>query len=103
MPILTILFCKYSFFDRWSLCAPKFEIQDADRNPVLLIEGPICTISMCGDVEFQVRIFCFITNVSSVRIYIMQNEFGKNVMVRQINMEKLFHKFKQKFELKFDN
>jgi len=39
---------------KWSLCAPKFEIQDADRNPVLLIEGPFCTMSMCGDVEFQV-------------------------------------------------
>ena len=39
---------------RWSLCVPKFEIQDASRNPVLLIEGPICTFNMCGDVEFEV-------------------------------------------------
>eukprot|EP00795_Rhopilema_esculentum_P017008 gene17008-8513_t len=39
---------------KWSLCVPKFEIQDASRNPVLLIEGPICTINMCGDIEFQI-------------------------------------------------
>ena len=41
------------FIFRWSLCAPKFEIQDAQRNPLLLIEGPICTCR-CGDVEFKV-------------------------------------------------
>jgi len=39
---------------KWSLCAPKFEICDAQRNPVLLIEGPICTFNICGDVEFKV-------------------------------------------------
>jgi len=39
---------------QWSLCAPKFEIQDAQHNPVLLIEGPVCTFNMCGDIEFKV-------------------------------------------------
>jgi len=39
---------------KWSLCEPKFEIQDAQRNPILLIEGPLCTFNMCGDVEFKV-------------------------------------------------
>ena len=46
-----------AFISRWSLCAPKFEIQDAERNPVLLIEGPICTCR-CGDVEFKVINSC---------------------------------------------
>ena len=55
-------------FDRWSLCAPKFEIQDADHNPVLLIEGPFCTMSMCGDVEFQVNASLFSWSIFSMQI-----------------------------------
>ncbi|KAJ7392573.1 Phospholipid scramblase 3 [Desmophyllum pertusum] len=38
----------------WSICIPKFEIQDADRQTVLRIEGPFCQCNLCGDVEFQV-------------------------------------------------
>jgi len=38
----------------WSICAPKFSVQNAARDTVLKIEGPICTFSMCGDVEFKV-------------------------------------------------
>lgn len=51
---------------KWSLCAPKFEIQDAGRNPVLLIEGPICTINMCGDIEFEVLALDGTTNVGKI-------------------------------------
>ena len=53
---MLVYFKKYSNF-RWSFCDPKFEIQDADHNPVLMIEGPTCTMNPCGgDVEFKV---CF--------------------------------------------
>jgi len=38
----------------WSLCKPKFSIQDDAGNEVLKIVGPFCTISCCGDVEFMV-------------------------------------------------
>ncbi|XP_031567694.1 phospholipid scramblase 2-like [Actinia tenebrosa] len=38
----------------WSICIPKFAIQNANRETVLLIEGPLCQCNLCGDVEFQV-------------------------------------------------
>lgn len=38
----------------WSVCKPKFKIQNANDETVLLIEGPCFTCSICGDVEFQV-------------------------------------------------
>lgn len=43
-------FCLFS----WSILIPKFEIQDAARETVLRIEGPLCQCNMCGDVEFDV-------------------------------------------------
>ena len=39
----------------WSLCLPQFTIRDASGNPVLKIEGPFCTWSCFGDVEFEVQ------------------------------------------------
>jgi len=39
----------------WSICAPKYSIKDAQGNVALIIEGPICTTTICGsDVEFEV-------------------------------------------------
>jgi len=38
----------------WSLCEPKYSVRDQDGNVALTIEGPICTTSICGDVEFKV-------------------------------------------------
>lgn len=38
----------------WSICAPSFAIQNAASDTVLRIEGPLCTFSLCGDVEFKV-------------------------------------------------
>lgn len=38
----------------WSILIPKFEIQNAARETVLRIEGPLCQCNMCGDVEFDV-------------------------------------------------
>merc|ERR1719450_668096 len=38
----------------WSICTPQFSIKDHNGDTVLKIEGPVCTFSICGDVEFQV-------------------------------------------------
>ncbi|XP_018322587.1 phospholipid scramblase 1 isoform X2 [Agrilus planipennis] len=38
----------------WSLCYPSFSVQNAAGETVLRIEGPICTMSICGDVEFKI-------------------------------------------------
>ncbi|OWA53015.1 putative Phospholipid scramblase 1 [Hypsibius exemplaris] len=38
----------------WSLCNPLFRVLNAQREPVLKIQGPCMTCSFCGDVEFQV-------------------------------------------------
>ena len=38
----------------WSICAPSFRILNHIGDTVLRIEGPVCTFSLCGDVEFNV-------------------------------------------------
>ncbi|KFM72046.1 Phospholipid scramblase 2, partial [Stegodyphus mimosarum] len=38
----------------WSILTPQFRVQNAAGETVLKIEGPICTFSICGDVEFKV-------------------------------------------------
>ena len=43
----------------WSICKPKFYICDAEGDTILRIEGPCCTCSICGDVEFQVCWQCW--------------------------------------------
>lgn len=38
----------------WSICYPSFAIKNQNGEKVLRIEGPLCTFSLCGDVEFKV-------------------------------------------------
>jgi len=38
----------------WSILEPKYSVKDAEGNVALTIEGPICTFSICGSVEFKV-------------------------------------------------
>lgn len=38
----------------WSILTPKFRVENAEGECVLKIEGPFCTWSICGDVEFKV-------------------------------------------------
>lgn len=38
----------------WSICCPSFSIKNPNGDTVLRIEGPFCTMSICGDVEFKV-------------------------------------------------
>ena len=39
----------------WTLIYPQFVIKDEAGNPVLRIEGPLCPISCCSDVDFKVK------------------------------------------------
>ena len=48
---LTIAFLSFS---PRSILTPQFVIRDHNEDVVLRIEGPICTFSLCGDVEFKV-------------------------------------------------
>lgn len=38
----------------WSIFCPTFAIKNASGDTVLRIEGPLCTMSICGDVEFKI-------------------------------------------------
>ncbi|XP_055341389.1 phospholipid scramblase 1-like [Paramacrobiotus metropolitanus] len=38
----------------WSFCIPKFKIENSNHEVMLRIEGPVCTSSCFGNVEFQV-------------------------------------------------
>lgn len=38
----------------WSILSPKFTIKNSTGESVLKVEGPFCTYSICGDVEFQI-------------------------------------------------
>ncbi len=40
----------------WHMFKPKFSIYDMSNTKVLSIEGPLCAISCCGDVDFDVCI-----------------------------------------------
>lgn len=44
-----------SIKQEWTILKPKFTVRNASDDVVLRIEGPFCTYSICGDVEFQVR------------------------------------------------
>ena len=37
-----------------SMCIPQFVVKDCNDEVALRIEGPLCTFSICGDVEFKV-------------------------------------------------
>ena len=37
-------------------CNPKFQICDADKKVVLELKGPVCAISCCNDIDFQVNL-----------------------------------------------
>ncbi|XP_014278608.1 phospholipid scramblase 2 isoform X3 [Halyomorpha halys] len=38
----------------WSILTPQYSVKNAAGDTVLRIEGPFCTFTMCGDVEFKV-------------------------------------------------
>jgi len=50
---------------KWSILKPKFEICDANRTPVLLIEGPICRCR-CSDIEFKILGLDGVTQVGQI-------------------------------------
>jgi uncharacterized protein YxjI len=55
-----------SIQQEWSLLSPKYSILDAQGQVALTIEGPICTYSMCGDVEFEILSPDGSTNVGKI-------------------------------------
>jgi uncharacterized protein YxjI len=38
----------------WSIFCPSYAIKNPSGETVLRIEGPFCTFSICGDVEFKI-------------------------------------------------
>ncbi|KAI8772467.1 phospholipid scramblase 2 [Biomphalaria glabrata] len=38
----------------WSLCHPKYKINNAEDQTMLRIKGPCCRCNICGDIEFEV-------------------------------------------------
>jgi len=49
----------------WSICSPSFRILNHLGDTVMRIEGPFCTFSLCGDVEFNVCVgYPFISTIS---------------------------------------
>ena len=40
-------------------CNPVFQICDSDKKVVLEIKGPVCAISCCGDINFEVLFSCY--------------------------------------------
>lgn len=43
-----------SIDQNWTLLIPVFSIKNASGDTVLKLRGPMCTFSLCGDVEFSV-------------------------------------------------
>lgn len=63
-----------SIEQEWSICSPSFRIKNHIGDTVLRIEGPFCTFSLCGDVEFNVsvkiihKLYMLIMNYSLCRL-----------------------------------
>jgi len=38
----------------WSLCFPRFKINNAEDQTMLRMKGPLCQCAICGDIEFEV-------------------------------------------------
>lgn len=38
----------------WSLCWPKYKLNNEHDETVLLIKGPCCRIDICGDLDFKI-------------------------------------------------
>lgn len=54
----------------WSFCtpvfSPQFDILDGNRNPILKMVGPDCTVECCSDMEFKVLALDGFTEVGRV-------------------------------------
>lgn len=57
----------------WSILSPQFSIKNAAGDTVLRIEGPFCTFTMCGDVEFKVSYFHKFPTKSEMRLPIKKS------------------------------
>jgi hypothetical protein len=73
-----------SIEQEWSILTPQFNIKNAAGDTVLKIEGPICTFSICGDVEFKVCFLCLYVTDSS--LFCCQCVLKESVIDRRLNV-----------------
>jgi hypothetical protein len=74
-----------SIQQEWSILTPQFNIKNAAGDVVLKIEGPICTFSICGDVEFTVGflslchklwiVTCFLIRKSVLQLILLVHSY----------------------------
>ena len=48
-----------SIQQKWDACNPIYKILDAQGEQVLEIKGPVCAISCCADINFEVNFMNF--------------------------------------------
>lgn len=69
-----------SIEQQWSILTPQFDIKNAAGDVVLKIEGPICTFSICGDVEFKVGFLCLCLEIWTAACFMMR-KFIRGVLL----------------------
>jgi hypothetical protein len=68
-----------SIEQKWSILTPHFNIKNAAGDVVLKIEGPICTFSICGDVEFKVGFLCLHLKVMDCSLFYHQGVLKESI------------------------
>lgn len=86
--------CTYTslfiFFDcRWTLWKAKLEVQDAQRQPIMVVNGPCCPCSCGSDVEFPVSWVLFILQPSVIR-WVKRERRGGQLTMSVVNVFKGF-------------
>jgi hypothetical protein len=72
-----------SIQQEWSILTPQFNIKNAAGDVVLKIEGPICTFSLCGDVEFKVGFLALCPMLWIATYFLIRESIGR-VFVLQL-------------------
>jgi hypothetical protein len=72
-----------SIEQEWSILTPQFNIKNAAGDVVLKIEGPVCTFSICGDVEFKVGFLSLYTKLQ-IASYFLSRESIEYVFLLQL-------------------
>jgi hypothetical protein len=71
-----------SIEQEWSILTPQFNIKNAAGDVVLKMEGPICTFSFCGDVEFKVGFLCLYLKIGVAASFIIRDFLRRALMTR---------------------
>ena len=70
------------------MCEPQFVVKDQDGNVALRIEGPFCTYSICGDVEFKVLSPDGSTEVGKISKKLLDNICHQVILKTKLNLFK---------------